>query len=134
MRNINLIFCLFASLLICGCAQTASWHANEIAQSDKQTLTVGSVQRNIHKGMPSYKVAEALGSPNIVSTDENGHEVWIYDKFSTEEVVSASNGLSFNLKDTLGGAARRSQSTMTIIIKYDGNHKVRDIAYHTSRF
>lgn len=126
--------CLLSSFLIYGCAQTASWHADEVASSEKQTLTVGSVQRNIHKGMPSYQVAEALGAPNIVSTDENGREVWIYDKFYTEQVVSASNGLSFNLKNTFGGAARSSQSTMTIIIKYDGNNKVRDIAYHTSRF
>jgi outer membrane protein assembly factor BamE (lipoprotein component of BamABCDE complex) len=134
MKYQNIVFSLFAAFLCVACAQTASWHANEIAPNDKQTLTVGSVQRNIRKGMPSYQVAEQLGSPNIVSTDEQGREVWIYDKFSTEEVVSASNGLSFNLKRTLGGAARTSQSTMTVILKFDGNKRVRDIAYHTSRF
>ena len=122
------------SLSVTACAQKASWHSDQVQQTENQTFTVGEVQRNIRKGMPSYQVAEALGSPNIVSTDENGNEVWIYDKFSSEQVVSGSNGLTFSLSDVAAGASRKSQSTITVIIKYNGNNKVRDFAYHTSRF
>ncbi len=134
MRSQNFIIISLACILLTACTQKASWHANEVAQSEKQTLTVGEVQRQIKKGMSGGQVAEALGSPNIVSTDENGNEVWIYDRFHTEAVVSASNGLTFTLSDVAGGAARTSQSTITVIIKFDSDKKVRDFAYHKSSF
>jgi len=116
------------------CAQKASWHADEVANSSKQGLTVGEVQRNIRKGMSGAEVAETLGSPNVVSTDENGNEVWIYDRFFTEKVVSASNGLTLTLSDIGAGASRSSQSSITVIIKFGSNKKVRDFAYHKSSF
>lgn len=123
-----------ATIVLGGCAQTASWHSNEVASAEKQNFTAGTVQKSIRKGMPSYQVAEALGSPNIVTTDENGRQVWIYDKFNTETVVSGSEGLTFSLKSVGAGAVRSSQSTITVIIKYDDQNRVRDVAYHSSRF
>lgn len=127
--------CAFSGVLILtACAQNASWHANQVKQTEKQTFTVGEVQRHIKKGMSGSDVVTALGSPNIVSTDENGREVWIYDKFHTEAVASGSNGLTFNLSNVAGGAQRVSQSTITVIIKFDNNSKVRDYAYHKSSF
>ena len=85
-------------------------------------------------GMPSADVAAILGAPNIVSTDENRLEVWIYDKISTDVVYSQSDaGIKFL---TIGNSGARStnQRTLTIIIKYDKDGKVRDFAYHTSSF
>lgn len=132
-KKLFYIACL--SLLITpGCAQKASWHAGEVSKAEKSTLTLGEVQRNIYKGMSGAEVAQTLGSPNIVSTDENGNEVWIYDKFSTETVVSSSNGTTLSLSNLGAGAARQSQSTMTVIIKFNANGKVRDFAYHKSSF
>ncbi len=121
-------------LLLTGCAQKASWHSNEVARAENQNLTIGEVQRNIKKGMSGGEVASILGSPNIVSTDENGNEVWIYDRFHTEQIASGSNGLTFSLSNVAGGAARTSQSTITVIIKFDGKNRVRDYAYHKSSF
>lgn len=91
-------------------------------------LTVGMVQREIKVGMPSSGVAEVLGSPNIVSTDEHGREVWIYDKTATEVVVSGSSWL------VTAGASSKSQRTLTVIVKFDQYGAVRDIAYHSSQF
>ncbi|MCK5385192.1 MAG: outer membrane protein assembly factor BamE, partial [Alphaproteobacteria bacterium] len=88
----------------------------------------------IKKGMTGGQVVEVLGSPNIVSTDENGNEVWVYDKFHTEGIVSGSNGITLGFSNIVAGTARQSQSTITIIIKYNGQGKVRDIAYHKSSF
>lgn len=100
-------------------------------------LTVGTVQKEIKKGMSGAEVAEALGSPNIVSTDEQGREVWIYDKISTDRVQSESSGygtlILFGYSGS-AGASSTSQQTLTIIIKFDNDKKVRDFAYHTSRF
>lgn len=134
MRFHTFIIATISCVVLTGCAQKASWHADEVARSEKLNFTVGEVQRNIKKGMTGGQVAETLGSPNIVSTDENGNEVWIYDKFYTEGVVSGSNGLTFTLSNVGGGAARTSQSTITVIIKFNANNKVRDFAYHKSSF
>jgi len=51
-----------------------------------QELTVGKVQGEIKVGMDAASVAQILGSPNIVSTDEQRREVWIYDEVSTDRV------------------------------------------------
>ena len=95
------------------------------------------------------EVAAILGSPNIVTTDENRHEVWIYDKFATDTAYSTSSGgisvlfLGWgNSAAGLGGAKNKnntgatskSQRTLTIIIKYDENKTVKDFAYHSSSF
>ncbi len=121
-------------LLVSSCAQNAAWHSQQIEQQEKQNFSIGVVQKDIKKGMTGGQVAEVLGSPNIVSTDENGNEVWIYDKFHTEGVASGSNGITLGLSNIGAGAARKSQSTITIVIKYDAQSKVRDIAYHKSSF
>lgn len=113
-------------------------------QADEQ-LTVGTVQKEIRIGMSGAEVAEVLGSPNIVSTDENRNEVWIYDKISTQYVrADAKAGIL-----AIGGGAdviasagasgsqasgATSQRTLTIVIKFDDARQVRDFAYHTSRF
>jgi len=115
-----------------GCS--ANYHAGEVnkgLQGDK--ITVGTVQREIKIGMSSAEVAEVLGSPNVVTTDEKRREVWVYDKIATD--VTASSGYwTLILVGQEAGAASKSQRTLTIIIKFDEDKKVRDFAYHTSRF
>ena len=100
-------------------------------------LTVGTVQKEIKKGMSGSEVAQTLGSPNIVTTDEQGREVWIYDKISTDRVQSESSGygtlILFGYRGS-DGSSSTSQQTLTIIIKFDNDKKVRDFAYHASRF
>ncbi|RMH14108.1 MAG: hypothetical protein D6695_02170 [Planctomycetota bacterium] len=127
MPTLLLRLIIVATLACAGCE--ASYHARETQSGlDGDRLTVGTVQREIRKGMSSAEVAEALGSPNVVSTDEQGREVWIYDKTATDVVVSGSRWF------VAAGAASRSQRTLTVIIKYDEAGRVRDVAYHTSRF
>jgi outer membrane protein assembly factor BamE (lipoprotein component of BamABCDE complex) len=106
---------------------------------DNQTdrLTVGKVQREIRIGMPSAQVIEALGSPNIVSTDENRLEVWVYDKIATDVSYSSSEGGVWLIIAGAGGnsgASSTSQRTLTIVVKFDADKKVRDFAYHSSSF
>ena len=43
-------------------------------------LTVGTVQREIRIGMSGADVAQGLGSPNIITTDDQRREAWVYDK------------------------------------------------------
>ena len=60
---------------------TAGAHRRAVSQPEETRLTVGSVQREIRTGMSGGEVVQVLGSPNIVSTDEQGREVWIMTRF-----------------------------------------------------
>lgn len=90
--------------------------------------------------MSGAEVAQVLGSPNIVTTDEQRRESWVYDKISTERVYSQSSGGAGFIPALIiaggssAGASSTSQRTFTVIIKFDADRKVRDYAYHTSRF
>jgi len=128
---------LLASTILSGCALLPP-------TGGEQYLTLGAVQRDIYIGMSGAEVAEVLGSPNIVSTDEFRNEVWIYDKFSTESVQTEEPGSLAFLQylanvELITDTSRRqtessSQKTLTVIIKFDEHDRVRDYAYHVARF
>jgi len=128
------IVALLTVLLLGGCV-SASKHAGQV-QNDGN-ISVGVVQKEITIGMSGAGVIEALGSPNIVSTDEERREVWVYDKVATDTVQSSSSGWVFAVLaggQTRSGATSRSQRTLTIIIKFDEQSLVRDFAYQSSKF
>lgn len=139
---------LVASIFLSSC-QSAAYHKAQVQDNSTDRMTVGTVQREIRVGMSGAEVAQALGSPNIVSTDEERREVWIYDKIATDQVYSTSRGginaLIFGFGGDIAGgsglggsqssgAVSTSQRTLTVIIKFDKVGKVRDFAYHTSQF
>ena len=127
-------YCLLVGILfLAGCA-SASYQRQQVQDDTGDRITVGTVQRKITVGMSSANVAEVLGAPNIVSTDEKRREVWIYDKIATDVVYSGSSaGIKF-LTMGSSGAISKTQRTLTIIIKFDNDGKVRDFAYHSSKF
>ena len=139
------------SMLI-GC-MSAHQHYQQTHGSQERQMTVGTVQKEIRKRMSAAEVAEVLGSPNIVTTDAEGREVWVYDKISTDVTYSndsAGAGISLLIAGARGGTAggglgsgnysrsagaqSKTQRTLTVIIKFDEHNKVRDFAYHSSRF
>ena len=87
--------------------------------------------------MTSAEVVEILGSPNIVTTDEERRESWVYDKMSTQ-IDSSSSSKGVWLVVVGAGSEKNkynsSQRTLTIIIKFDKEGKVRDFSYRTSSF
>lgn len=125
---------------------TAAEHRNAVNGADR--LTLGTVQKEIRKGMSSAEVVAVLGSPNMVTTDEQRREVWVYDK-AAREVVHSSSGLQI-IPLLLGtgsiaggatggysksaGAAAQTDRMLTVVIKFDDQNKVRDWAYHASQF
>lgn len=145
---------LLVATLIASC-QTAGEHAKQVrdAREQDEKLTVGTVQREIKIGMSSADVVSVLGAPNMVTTDSQRRESWVYDKISTERVYSSSSGGVNTLVlggglvgagavgggvggnySSSAGASSTSQKTLTIIIKYDENSQVRDFAYRYSSF
>lgn len=143
-----------ASVLIVATATTlgctsAVQHRADVQDSAADRFTVGTVQKEIHLGMSGAQVATVLGSPNIVSTDADRDEVWIYDKIATDVAYSNSRsgslGLIFGPVGSGGaggvgaasqsaGARSTSQRTLTVVINFDSDKRVKDFAYHTSRF
>jgi outer membrane protein assembly factor BamE (lipoprotein component of BamABCDE complex) len=107
------------------------------AEIQEDRLTVGRVQGEVKVGMSAAQVAELLGSPNIVTTDDKRREVWIYDKVSTDRVDTASSsyaGLIILGTSSSDRSSSQRQRTLTIIIKYDEDKKVRDFAYNSTQF
>lgn len=139
-------------LTLTGC-MSAHQHYQQTHGAQERQMTVGTVQKEIRKGMSASDVAEALGSPNIVTTDGEGREVWIYDKISTDVTYSkdsgglgailligsasggvAGGGLGSGDYSRSAGAQSKTQRTLTVVIKFDAEKKVRDFSYHSSRF
>lgn len=147
--SISLLISLFA---VPGCMSAAE-HSQSLHSSNERELTVGTVQRKIVKGMSQASVAEALGSPNIVSKDEDGDETWIYDKIASEVSFSSDSGgtvagvgaggggSDVMILGGLGGSYSRSagaaastQKTLTVVIKFSQAGRVKDFSYHSSKF
>ena len=135
ISNIIKFFVVFNMLAFVGCASNVNKHKTDV--QDTSNITVGRVQKEIHVGMTGAEVIQILGSPNIVSTDKNRREVWIYDKISTETVYSKSYGFGNILVLGYGsdaGAVSKNQKSLTVIIKFDEKGLVDDFAYHSSKF
>ncbi len=144
------VLALGVGLIVTTACQTVGEHASQVrdARAQGEKVTVGTVQREIKVGMTSADVVSVLGSPNMVTTDSKRRENWVYDKISTERVYSSSSGGVNSLVlggalvgggvganySSSAGASSTSQRTLTIIIKYDENSKVRDFAYRYSSF
>lgn len=135
-------------LLVTGC-MTAPQHQAAVNSYEENKLTVAAVQRNMRIGMSGAELLGSLGSPNIISTDQDRNEVWVYDRVGTEYVHSESGaGLISLIGGASGsvaggalpsysqsaGASRRSQRTLTIVVRFDDDKLVRDFSYHASRF
>ena len=155
MRNLTITRVLAAiavTTVLSGC-MTADEHYRQTHGAQERQMTVGIVQKEIRKGMSAVEVAEALGSPNIVTTDVEGREVWVYDRISTDVTYSkdsggvggalliggasgdvAGGGLASGSYSRSAGAESKTQRTLTVVIKFDGQKKVRDFSYHASRF
>ena len=144
----RLIIVVAAAVAATGCTSAAT-HRADVQDDSMERVTVGTVQKEIYVGMSGAQVASILGSPNIVSTDGDRNEVWIYDRFATDAAYSRSNtgllGLIVGVGGDVGaggigvkrhasGAESRSQRTLTVVVKFDDEDLVRDFAYHTSRF
>ena len=131
----KLFFLLISLLMLSGCG--AQYHKNAVADDTKNRISVGTVQREIRVGMSGADVVAVLGSPNIVTTDNQRRETWVYDKISTEiDSSSSSKGVWLVVVGASSDKNKTStsQRTLTIIIKFDNEGKVRDFSYRTSSF
>ncbi len=137
--------------------KTAAEHAGELSSAQERKMTLGVVQGTIREGTPQSEVAAALGSPNIVTSDADGTEVWIYDKIATETsrsesdrsqktsvgagvgtgvlgaIVGIGGSRSVRGSDS-AGATSQTQRTLTVVIKFDDKRLVKSVRYQSSSF
>jgi hypothetical protein len=157
-RLLMLPFCL----IIGGC-MTAAKHQQQLGTTQDRALTLGLVQKQIKPGISQAEVATALGSPNIVTGDNQNRETWIYDKIASESSFSQDNGsisatlagnqpiipgysstaipdhgpISGNIAGAYSksaGAASITQRTLTVIIKFSSTNTVESVSYNSTRF
>ena len=152
MNRIFVTGVMVLSIGVSGC-MSAGKHREAVRDDTADRISVGKVQREIREGMSSAEVVSILGSPNMVTTDSERRETWVNDKVATEQAYSASQGgvggllggvFGLGAGGLLGGAtgnverssgaSATNQRTLTIIIKFDENGKVRDYSYRQSSF
>ena len=129
------------SPLLSGCATTGVGAPS----TPEQRLTPGLVQRDVRAGMAASDVAAALGSPNIVTRDADGRDVWVYDRISSDVVetrlsawVAGAGPVGAGaLAGGGSGSERRTvtvQRTLTVVVRFDEAARVADVRFHASRF
>ena len=125
MKKILLAICLATTPLLTAC--------NTADPIREEQITVAKAQREIKIGMTSAEVVEVLGSPNMVTTDDKRRETWVYDRVSSN-VSQSSAGAWLLFVGGESASRTQNQRTLTIIVKFDENSRVRDFAYRTSTF
>jgi len=143
----------FVSLVATSFLMTSCAHESGLRSAKEREMTLGLVQKEIRTGMSQASVAETLGSPNIVTRDEDGQETWIYDKIATEASYSqgsgdvsgevGAGGVTHNVLILGGvgggygrgsGASSTTQKTLTVVIKFNKSGQVSNFSYHMSKF
>lgn len=109
-------------LLACGQAPLATIPARQI---ETQKITLGNVQKTVKKGATNSDVINALSSPNIVTSNSDGTETWVYDKLMVEaEYAEGANS----------GVAIKSTRTLIVVIKFDKNSTVETVQYRQTSY
>ena len=133
MKHKKLLCITLMGLAFASC-NSKRFYDQTYAQDNK--LTLGSVQKEIQKGMAQDQVVVALGSPNIVTKDKDDKETWVYDKIATEVRSSGTQGIMLFFQTGADYVHRKdtSQKTLTVVIKFNENKRVDSFSYHSSKF
>lgn len=113
---------LFGMLFLAGCAPQALIPARQI---ETQRITLGNVQLIVKKGASSSDVIGALSSPNIITSNRDGTETWVYDKIATESEYAGG----FNSRTSM-----TSSRTLIVVIKFDLNGRVEKVDYRQTSY
>jgi outer membrane protein assembly factor BamE (lipoprotein component of BamABCDE complex) len=128
------IFIVF--MLSTGCAPYSVPLASIPArQIETQKITVGSAQ-SLKAGMSGADVINALGSPNIITSDNAGGETWVYEKISKEvEFMAAQDGSwIFSPRSQSSAVSTSTDRTLIVVVTFDSNRKLQRITYRQVTF
>ena len=117
-------------------------------------LSFGAAKRHLRIGVSTQaEVLRRFGAPNNMTLTGDGREIWVYDQIRTEMETkgasqSAGGGIGFGALagNALFGAAfgageAKSRSSLisstktpTMILEFDENHALRDLAVREGRY
>jgi len=102
---------------------------------ETQRLAVGAAQM-LKVGSTSERVIELLGSPNVVTNNEDGLETWVYDKVSkeTEVVRTSDGGWLFTPKQQQSVVSVVGERTLIVVIKFDKDRRVSNVRYRQTSY
>jgi hypothetical protein len=124
MKRMVYLFALI--LLVSGCVS--------VQPAQKANLTPGMAKTKIIKGQTTQnEILEVFGSPNIVTRNKSGSEVWTYDKASVETITSEIYG-TILIAGGVGGKTATSARTFTLMIEFNDKNVVDDFSYRSSAF
>ena len=146
----NIIIAITFSIIMFSCAPPEPIII-EVPVEKNDKLTLGKVQSQIKKGMNQTEVLEVLGSPNIVTKNSSGNEVWTYDKIGTTQSSSNEASATYGKSQLgsgfwaflFGGTTNSVQSSsdrdtesksLTVIITYNSDKAVSDFTYQSLRY
>lgn len=148
MARLTLMYKFFAifglSMVLISCAST-SWQGLPIAErqaTEHGSLSYGIVTSKVKKGETTQEeIIRLFGPPNITTINNDGEEVWVYDRISNETKQQGwSEASRFNVFFDLGisqkyGEGRSSITrTITVIIEFDKQKKVKDFSARATQF
>lgn len=114
-------------------------------QSRPSSLTPGAAKKHIVPGKTTQaEVIEVFGTPNVI-TRKDGGEMWVYDKVSSQQTTAAlgagglgggsgSSGFGGGGVGGAVGSTERSETTVMLIIYFDGQDVVRDYKISQTKF
>lgn len=117
-------------------------------------LSFGAVKRHLRIGQSTQAdVIRTLGSPNNMTLNGRGREIWIYDRINTRIDTSAFRtgagaklglgmigsalgaGMLFDLGESRSDSSMTSQTrTLTVILEFDDAHVLRDMLVREGRY
>ncbi|AQA20030.1 hypothetical protein BST95_19070 [Halioglobus japonicus] len=116
---------LITSCLI-GCAET---RVIDSTATEHERITIASVQ-SIKPGDTNTSVIERLGTPEIITSNEDGGETWVYDKITVlQETESGATGVF-----SRGSTSVRTSNAMIVTVYFDNANKVTDVKYRNMRY
>ena len=129
-RDASLVFALLLTVggvVLNGCSTSQK-------PQQKSNLSFGTVKKTIIKGKTSQAdVVQTLGSPNIVTKNSKGEEVWTYSRQSFDsESGSFGGGLIF-----VGGSkafSSASSASFDLILTFNKHDIVKDYSVVSSQF
>ena len=130
----NLIYLALIAFVVSGCATSRTTGE----QAEKSKLTPGMVKQHIIKGQTTQnELISLFGSPNIITNDKNGNEVWTYSKQSSS-ADSGSKGFGWSAL-VIGGSnasaySNTSTNTFDLVITFTKNNIVKDYSVVSSKF
>lgn len=123
----NITFLFIFTIIINNCASPEK-------PPQKSNLTVGVVKTKIVKGQTTQNdIVNLLGSPNIITKNAEGNEVWTYSRQSYDAEAGSIGGSII----IFGGSkafSSSSSATFDLIITFDQKSIVKDYSVVSSKF